>query len=86
MGGGEIVIIRIFRKFNGGQMFSFFILKKIILIFFLLSGFVKSQNLVPNWSFETYTVCPNGNSQLPSATPWFAPTTNSSDYYNACNN
>ncbi len=59
-------------------------MKKIILIFFLVSPFCKSQNLVPNWSFETYTLCPNAGSQLPSAIPWTAPVSNSSDYYNAC--
>lgn len=53
-------------------------------IFILLGSFCKAQNLVPNWSFETYTVCPNASGQLPSATPWTAPTNNSGDYYNSC--
>src|SRR5688572_17362556 len=42
------------------------------------------QNLVPNGSFETYTQCPNNSSQIYFATPWKGPTTNSSDYQNAC--
>jgi hypothetical protein len=45
---------------------------------------VVAQNLVPNWSFETFTLCPNAASQLPSAVPWTGPTNNSSDYFNAC--
>ena len=44
-----------------------------------------SQNLVPNPSFETYTLCPNANSQIESAVPWTAATaTSSTDYFNAC--
>ncbi len=44
-----------------------------------------SQNLVPNPSFETYTLCPNAASQIESSIPWTAATTTSStDYYNSC--
>lgn len=44
-----------------------------------------SQNLVPNASFETYTLCPNGGSKIEYAVPWNAATTNSStDYFNSC--
>ncbi|MBP7810520.1 MAG: T9SS type A sorting domain-containing protein [Bacteroidia bacterium] len=59
-------------------------MRKLLFIFFLLPILIKSQNLVPNWSFETYTACPNASGQLPSATPWTAPTNNSSDYFNSC--
>ncbi len=59
-------------------------MKKTIIIFFFLSGFLKSQNLVPNWSFETYTLCPNSGGQINSAVPWVGQSTNSSDYFNAC--
>ena len=45
-----------------------------------------AQNLVPNYSFETDTTCPTGSSQIYFATPWRGVTTNSTDYYNACNN
>ncbi len=59
-------------------------MKKLFLIFLFLSGFINSQNLVPNWSFETYTACPNSSSALSNSTQWYGPTTNSSDYFNSC--
>ncbi len=48
------------------------------------SATVQAQNLVPNDSFESYTVCPTGLSQLNLATPWASPSTASPDYYNVC--
>ena len=42
------------------------------------------QNMVPNGSFETYTQCPYGSSQIYFAAPWTGPTLNSSDYANNC--
>jgi Secretion system C-terminal sorting domain len=42
------------------------------------------QNLVPNGSFETYTQCPTGPSQIYQAFPWTGPLINSSDYNNSC--
>ena len=60
-------------------------MKKLLHIVLILSILkVEGQNLVPNWSFETYTSCPSSSGQLPSAVPWVAQTSNSSDYYNAC--
>jgi hypothetical protein len=44
---------------------------------------LSAQNLVPNPSFETYTACPTGSSQLNKATPWVG-TNGSSDYFNSC--
>ena len=45
---------------------------------------VKAQyNLVPNPSFESYTSCPTGSSQIDYASPWKG-TNNSTDYFNAC--
>ncbi len=41
---------------------------------------------MPNGSFETYTQCPNTRSQIYFAPPWTGPTTNESDYLNACSN
>ena len=41
-------------------------------------------NVVPNPSFESYTSCPTSFSQLYQAAPWSAPTTGTSDYFNAC--
>jgi OOP family OmpA-OmpF porin len=58
-----------------------------LLGFVLLFCFViKAQNLVPNPSFETYTLCPNSNGQIESAIPWTAATTDASstDYFNSC--
>lgn len=45
---------------------------------------VYAQNLVPNHSFEQYDTCPYLGSQLQFAKPWFSPTENTPDYYNAC--
>src|SRR5438105_4268124 len=60
-----------------------FFVKKLTLIFVLLFASAKGQNLVPNWSFETYTICPTASSQVTVAIPWLAPGS-SSDYFNAC--
>lgn len=42
-----------------------------------------AQNLVPNPSFETYSICPNTASQLTYATPWNN-SQNSPEYLNMC--
>lgn len=42
------------------------------------------NNLVPNPSFEQYTVCPPGISPPFTASSWSLPTGGSSDYYNSC--
>lgn len=42
-----------------------------------------SQNLVPNPSFETYTLCPNNTGQISNATGWIA-AISSPDYFNSC--
>ncbi len=41
-------------------------------------------NLVTNPSFENYASCPTGYGQTSAATSWTAPTTGTSDYFNAC--
>jgi hypothetical protein len=41
-------------------------------------------NLVPNDSFESFTSCPVGFSNMSDCVSWYAPTTGTSDYYNAC--
>jgi hypothetical protein len=41
-------------------------------------------NLVPNWSFESYTNWPSASGELDFAAPWFTPSDGSSDYYNSC--
>lgn len=48
--------------------------------------FSFAQNLVPNYSFETISFCPEsfGGTGLTAAPPWFCPTQGSSDIFNAC--
>lgn len=55
-----------------------------IIIYLLLFVISKSQNLVPNGSFETYTNCPTFGSQIYYASPWIGKDNNSVDYFNAC--
>lgn len=54
-----------------------------ITLLFLLLQATNGQNLVPNPSFEEYTLCPNNECQIYKATGWqsfgYTP-----DYYNAC--
>jgi hypothetical protein len=61
-------------------------LKKVFYIFILISfsrQVLGQTNLVPNWSFETYTACPNSSGQLPYATFWnCAPSCG--EYWNVC--
>lgn len=54
---------------------------------------LSAQNLVPNGSFENYSICPQTVMKLYLATPWFQPRKNSntsvnqfcsSEYYNSC--
>jgi len=41
-------------------------------------------NLVPNWQFENYTLCPTGLDLAGNAAPWYLPTTGTADYFNTC--
>ncbi len=71
-------------------------MKKISLIFILLLSSIKiifSQiNLIPNSSFENYSVCPTSPGQIYYCDNWFQPNKisgsimlgSSSDYYNSC--
>jgi gliding motility-associated-like protein len=55
---------------------------------FFFTGFISfSQNLVPNPSFETFTACPVGNSQISQSVPWDRPpgSITTPDYFNSCN-
>ena len=45
---------------------------------------VVGQNLVPNGSFEDYTLCPDYFSQWDRVVYWTSPYTTSADYFNAC--
>lgn len=56
----------------------------LILILSFIWKISSSQNLVPNYSFETKTACPNNTDQVYLATPWFNPTAGSSDYLHNC--
>jgi gliding motility-associated-like protein len=58
------------------------------LIFFsFISFFIKSQNLIPNGSFEILTTCPFESSQINLAPPWISATGNGTpDIYNECAN
>ncbi len=49
----------------------------------VISG-LKSQNLVPNNSFEVYDTCPDNTGQIRYAIPWVDPTNASSDYFDTC--
>lgn len=44
----------------------------------------QGQNLVPNPSFENFSSCPTDGAQLDLAVPWFNPTMDTPDYFNAC--
>jgi OOP family OmpA-OmpF porin len=54
-----------------------------IFIFFHLTLFAQ-DNLVPNYSFETYSACPTSADQLTNATNWYSCNKESPDYFNAC--
>lgn len=45
---------------------------------------VAQTNLVPNPSFEIYSICPAGLAEVFQAIPWYDPTSASSDYFNQC--
>jgi gliding motility-associated-like protein len=63
----------------------FLIMKRVAIIFFLLQSLCIAQvNLVSNWSLEEYVLCPTNAGQLNYAQPWYSPTPNSPDYFNAC--
>ena len=70
-------------------------MKKILNLIFCVLCFVnnlKSQNLVPNESFEVLDSCPNNQGRIYLALPWFQPciysgnthNSSSSDIYNPC--
>lgn len=65
-------------------------MKKLLLtsaIVFIIS-IAQAQNLVPNYSFESFTSCPTATAQFNLIPPWQMPANTSSassDYFNACN-
>lgn len=56
-----------------------------LLQLFFIENSCSQVNIVPNPSFEFFTTCPTGSSQISYAYPWFMPSTGTSDYFNSCN-
>lgn len=52
-------------------------------LMFFICFKMQGQNLVPNFSFETYSTCPTSASQLTYATGW-SNSRNSCEYLNSC--
>src|SRR6187402_722171 len=68
---------------------SFRFCKRSLLYAMFSTGWVvllTGQNLVPNYSFETYNTCPLGfGANGPTVTPpWIGPTLGSPDIFNEC--
>ncbi|WP_264520646.1 T9SS type A sorting domain-containing protein [Flavobacterium sp. N1994] len=62
-------------------------MRKLVVVLFALTTKMISQNLVSNPSFETYSSCPDNNSQIDKATSWHVTSNSASaspDYYNSC--
>ncbi|MBI2967080.1 MAG: T9SS type A sorting domain-containing protein [Bacteroidetes bacterium] len=55
----------------------------IFLMMFSFSHISFAQNLVPNPSFEQYSICPTNQDQISYATGWSS-YANSPDYFNSC--
>lgn len=65
------------------RLFSvFFIL--IFLYSILHSELCSAQNLVPNPSFEQYTLCPDYQGQIIRLLNWYDPTQSSADFFSTC--
>src|SRR5947207_14609609 len=61
----------------------------ILLIFYcvMITNLWAQVNLIPNGDFEYYSDCPGYENELYNlnkAVPWFNPTLNTPDYFNAC--
>lgn len=61
-------------------------MKNIVLILYLFLGtkLTAQVNLVPNYSFEEYSVCPVGPGDLYKTNYWFNPNLATPDYFNSC--
>ncbi len=55
-----------------------------VVIAFHLCSRIVAQNLVPNYSFETFSSCPGNPGEFYKAIPWYDPTNATTDYFNAC--
>lgn len=62
-------------------------MKQVFLIsyFLFFVSYCRSQNLIPNPSFEIYDTCPYNSGQLNFAQPWFSANSGTPDYFNTCN-
>ena len=58
----------------------------LFLVFIGLGLILKAQNLVPNYSFDTLSMCPDyyGGVAPLFAPPWDGPTFGTPDIFNAC--
>lgn len=65
-----------------------FLLKGILFLLLIIGhlSLLSAQNLVPNYSFETISFCPEsfGGAGPTAAPPWFAPTQGTPDIFNVC--
>ncbi|HOZ86598.1 MAG TPA: T9SS type A sorting domain-containing protein [Bacteroidia bacterium] len=60
-------------------------MRHLFLIFIFASFIGISQtNLIPNYSFETYSTCPTSLSKINFAVPWFQPSCGDADLYSSC--
>ena len=55
----------------------------LLIILILVCRLSISQNLVPNFSFENYSICPNNYGQMTNSSNWLS-VISSPDYYNSC--
>ena len=55
-----------------------------VIAFAISTTCVAQQNLVPNPSFEIHDSCPDNLTFIKYASPWFAPSDGTSDYFNEC--
>ena len=60
-------------------------MKYLIFVILLLPIHLKSQNLIPNGSFEDTTACPYLCNQLEKAVGWYNPTLATPDLFHSCN-
>jgi gliding motility-associated-like protein len=56
----------------------------LLIFFFVVSSTLFGQNLVPNPSFENFTICPIGPDELDKAIPWMSPNIATPDAHNIC--
>jgi hypothetical protein len=59
-------------------------MKYFLILLFLLSIQVYSQNLVPNSDFESKFDCPSGLGEIDFAKGWISPNNGTPDYFNDC--